>query len=140
MGWVISCESCPNPSDMETTLLIQTKHEGWIRIRMCWISDCKHVLFLLLVMSDIRSVNFGSIYVNVSVTKERSRFKCTVVGPRCLISCLQTNTPVPHLPYPMFTIAMKVLALCGNGLWGKNEKGEQGKSYIFCPRIFIIPI
>lgn len=36
-----------------------------------------------------------------------SKFKCTVVGPMCLMSCLQKGEPVPQLPYPMFTAAMK---------------------------------
>ena len=39
------------------------------------------------------------------------RFKCTVVGPMCLIPCVEENSPIPNLPYPMYSTAMKVCNL-----------------------------
>jgi len=50
-----------------------------------------------------------------------SKYKCTVVGPRCLLSCLKSNTPVPELNYPMYTAAMKGLVVTCSGL-DKPEK------------------
>eukprot|EP00092_Neocalanus_flemingeri_P010154 GFUD01010944.1.p1 GENE.GFUD01010944.1~~GFUD01010944.1.p1 ORF type:complete len:1552 (+),score=561.52 GFUD01010944.1:76-4731(+) len=52
-----------------------------------------------------------------------SKFKCTVVGPRCLLACLASNTPVPELPYPMYTAAMKGMIVTISGL----EKPEKEK-------------
>ena len=52
-----------------------------------------------------------------------SRFKCTVIGPRCLLTSLAEGTPVPELPYPMYTATlrgidykMQTLASCRTGL------------------------
>ena len=42
------------------------------------------------------------------------RFKCTVVGPMCLIPCVEENSPIPNLPYPMYSTAMKVCTSHGN--------------------------
>jgi len=50
-----------------------------------------------------------------------NKFKCTVVGPRCLLACLAMNTPVPELNYPMFTAAMKGLVITCSGL-DKQQK------------------
>jgi len=52
-----------------------------------------------------------------------SKFKCTIVGPRCLLACLAANTPVPELPYPMYTAAMKGVIITISGL----DKGEKEK-------------
>ena len=35
------------------------------------------------------------------------RYKCTIVGPRCLLTCLQKGEPVPDLPYPMYTASFR---------------------------------
>ena len=40
---------------------------------------------------------------------------------RCLLSCLQSNTPVPELTYPMYTAAMEGLVVTCSGL-DKAEK------------------
>ena len=45
-----------------------------------------------------------------------SRFRCTVVGPRCLLACLRANTPVPEMPYPLYTAAMRGLNVSFTGL------------------------
>jgi len=45
-----------------------------------------------------------------------SKPRCTVLGPRCLLSCLRNNTPVPELPYPLYTVAMRGLDICFSGL------------------------
>ena len=53
-----------------------------------------------------------------------SKFKCPIVGPRCLLTCLNKNEPVPELPYPMYTAAMKGLIVTSTGFQGKDEKKE----------------
>ena len=45
-----------------------------------------------------------------------SRFRCTVVGPRCLLACLRAGTPVPEMPYPLYTAAMRGLNVSFTGL------------------------
>ena len=35
------------------------------------------------------------------------RYRCTIVGPRCLLTCLQKGEPVPDLPYPMYTASFR---------------------------------
>ena len=32
-----------------------------------------------------------------------------MVGPRCLLACLRAGTPVPEMPYPLYTAAMRGL-------------------------------
>ncbi len=44
-----------------------------------------------------------------------SRFKCTVVGPRCLLSCLSDSVPVPELPYPMYTATLRGCVVTSTG-------------------------
>ena len=44
-----------------------------------------------------------------------SRFKCTVIGPRCLSSCLDLNAEVPNLPYPVYTAAMSKCVVTSTG-------------------------
>jgi len=55
-----------------------------------------------------------------------SKFRCTVVGPRCLLSCLTTSTPVPEMPYPLYTAAMRGLNVSFSGL-DPNVKKELKK-------------
>ena len=53
-----------------------------------------------------------------------SKFKCTVIGPRCLLTCLIKNQPVPNLPYPMYTVAMEGMVVTSTGFQGKDDKKE----------------
>ncbi|XP_023332368.1 DNA topoisomerase 2-binding protein 1-A [Eurytemora carolleeae] len=52
-----------------------------------------------------------------------NKFKCTVVGPMCLIPCVEENSPIPNLPYPMYSTAMKGLWITISG-FHKDEKAE----------------
>ena len=50
-----------------------------------------------------------------------SKFKCTVVGPRCLLTCLQKGQAVPNLPYPVIRQICELLfdskqSNCNTGL------------------------
>ena len=45
-----------------------------------------------------------------------------MVGPRCLLSCLRTNTPVPEMPYPLYTAAMRGLNVSFTGLDAEQKK------------------
>jgi topoisomerase (DNA) II binding protein 1 len=51
-----------------------------------------------------------------------SKFRCTVVGPRCLLACLRTNTPVPEMPFPLYTAAMRGLNVSFTGLDPAEKK------------------
>ena len=44
-----------------------------------------------------------------------ARYKCTIVGPRCLVTCLQKGMPVPNLPYPMYTASFRDLIITSTG-------------------------
>ena len=35
------------------------------------------------------------------------KFKCAVIGPRCLLMSLSMGQSVPDLPYPMYNAAMR---------------------------------
>lgn len=52
-----------------------------------------------------------------------TRFKCTVVGPRCLLSCLAESVPVPELPYPMYTAALRGCVVTSTG-FSREKKSE----------------
>ncbi len=55
------------------------------------------------------------------------RFKCTVVGPRCLLTCLNKNQPVPDLPYPMFTASMTSMIVTSTGFAKERKVDLQSK-------------
>ena len=52
-----------------------------------------------------------------------TRYKCTIVGPRCLITCLQKGEPVPDLPYPMYTASFRNLIVTSTG-FSKDQKND----------------
>ncbi len=41
--------------------------------------------------------------------------RCTIVGPRCLLSCLLEGVPVPALPYPMYTASLRDCVVTSTG-------------------------
>ncbi|XP_076674457.1 mutagen-sensitive 101 isoform X2 [Andrena cerasifolii] len=43
-------------------------------------------------------------------------FKCSIVGPRCLLLCFVNGEPIPEGPSPIYTTAMKGLCICASGL------------------------
>ena len=38
-----------------------------------------------------------------------------IVGPRCLLTCMDTGKAIPSLPYPMYTAAMRDLVITATG-------------------------
>ncbi|KAG0723109.1 DNA topoisomerase 2-binding protein 1 [Chionoecetes opilio] len=52
-----------------------------------------------------------------------SGFKCVVVGPRCILSCLHRIQPIPQLPSPIHNTAMRGLVITTTG-FEKNKKLE----------------
>ena len=50
--------------------------------------------------------------------------KVTVLGPSCLVSCLQRNMAVPATPYPVYSSALRGLVVTSSGL----ETGEMDKA------------
>ena len=49
--------------------------------------------------------------------------KCRIVGPQCVISCLQTRTPLPFVAHPVYTVAMRGVFACCTSV-PKNERDE----------------
>jgi len=50
------------------------------------------------------------------------QFKCSVLGPSVLLSCLATSSPVPTLPYPVYSIAMRGLLVTCTGVDMEKKK------------------
>eukprot|EP00092_Neocalanus_flemingeri_P040838 GFUD01044457.1.p1 GENE.GFUD01044457.1~~GFUD01044457.1.p1 ORF type:complete len:510 (+),score=168.37 GFUD01044457.1:65-1594(+) len=84
-----------------------------------WVEE-QEVLNMSLTKMDVLVMDpFSGLGFN-HVTSD---LKCTLVGPRCLLACLASNTPVPELPYPVYTAAMKGMIITTSGL-EKNEKDK----------------
>ena len=56
-----------------------------------------------------------------------TQYKCTIVGPRCILTCLHLGDSVPELPYPMFTASMRRLIITSTN-FTKERKTEIQKS------------
>jgi len=55
-----------------------------------------------------------------------SQYSCSVLGPSVLLSSLATNSPVPELPYPVYTSAMKGMIITTSGMdLGEKKKLKQ---------------
>ena len=65
-----------------------------------------------------------------------TRFKCTIVGPRCLLQCLLDNKSVPDLPYPVFTASMRGLIVTSTN-FSKERKNELQLRGNFCRYFFL---
>lgn len=50
-----------------------------------------------------------------------TNFKCTIVGPQCLLSSLDEGLPVPDMPYPMYTAAMRDCIVTSTGFEKENK-------------------
>ncbi|XP_027237421.2 DNA topoisomerase 2-binding protein 1 isoform X2 [Penaeus vannamei] len=50
-------------------------------------------------------------------------FKCVVLGPRCLLTCLHRKEPIPELPSPIHNTAMKGMVVTTTG-FEKDVKAE----------------
>eukprot|EP00092_Neocalanus_flemingeri_P108788 GFUD01139726.1.p1 GENE.GFUD01139726.1~~GFUD01139726.1.p1 ORF type:complete len:533 (-),score=170.64 GFUD01139726.1:22-1620(-) len=84
-----------------------------------WVEE-QEVLNMSLTKMDVLVMDpFSGLGFN-HVTSD---LKCTLVGPRCLLACLASNTPVPELPYPVYTAAMKGMIITTSGL-ERNEKDK----------------
>ncbi|KAK3930026.1 DNA topoisomerase 2-binding protein 1-A [Frankliniella fusca] len=55
------------------------------------------------------------------------KYKCVIIGPRCLNHCLMRDEAIPIVPYPTFTDAMKdlVITSSGGGVEAKKEIKER---------------
>ena len=56
-----------------------------------------------------------------------TQYKCTIVGPRCILTCLHLGDSVPELPYPMFTASMRRLIITSTN-FTKERKTEIQKT------------
>jgi len=50
------------------------------------------------------------------------KFSCSVIGPSVLLAGLATNSPVPQLPYPVYTTAMRGLIITTSGMEQTEKK------------------
>lgn len=50
-----------------------------------------------------------------------SRHRCSVIGPRCLLSSIHANMPVPELPYPMYTASLRGCVVTSTG-FSRDQK------------------
>ena len=55
------------------------------------------------------------------------KFKCTIIGPQCLLVSVQKNDPLPEVFYPVFTVAMKGLVITSTGCNTQEKKDIQEK-------------
>lgn len=55
------------------------------------------------------------------------RFKCTVIGPQCLLVSVHKGEPLPEVPTPVFTVAMKGLVVTTTGCSPQEKKEIQEK-------------
>lgn len=51
-----------------------------------------------------------------------SKFSCSIIGPSVLLASLASNTPVPELPYPVFTTAMRGMIITTSGMEQAEKK------------------
>ncbi|PFX26384.1 DNA topoisomerase 2-binding protein 1-A [Stylophora pistillata] len=63
--------------------------------------------------SDLENIDLEtqrSVYVLENFEGESFEYlkksKCRIVGPQCILSCLQTQTPLPNVQYPVYGVAM----------------------------------
>ena len=54
-------------------------------------------------------------------------FKCTIIGPQCLLVCVQRNEPLPDVSYPVFTVGMKGVVVTSTGCNAQEKKDIQEK-------------
>ena len=53
------------------------------------------------------------------------RHKCCVIGPQCLLVSIQKGEPLPDVPTPVFTVAMKGLVVTSTGCSPQEKKEIQ---------------
>jgi len=87
------------------------------RLNPLWISE-NDLLQIKPSMADVIILDqfSGPGYDHVTA------FRCTVLGPSVLLSCIPYNRPVPNLPYPVFNTAMKGMIVSSTGLELSEKK------------------
>lgn len=87
----------------------------WIQELECVkLKPCKEDVFILSEFT-------GSLFDYLR------RFKCTVIGPQCLLVSVQKGEPLPEVPTPVFTVAMKGLVVTTTGCSPQEKKEIQEK-------------
>ncbi|KOC70830.1 DNA topoisomerase 2-binding protein 1-A [Habropoda laboriosa] len=76
----------------------------WINEKKC--DEMKPVKHDVFVMEEFEGDTF----------KKLKTFKCSIVGPRCLLLCFINREPIPEGKSPVFTTAMRGLCICASGL------------------------
>ncbi|XP_017886293.1 DNA topoisomerase 2-binding protein 1 isoform X2 [Ceratina calcarata] len=52
-------------------------------------------------------------------------FKCSIIGPRCLLICFANGEPIPAGTNPVYTTAMRNLCICASGLSPEEKENVQ---------------
>ena len=82
----------------------------WIQEEDCLkLKPCKEDVFMLAKFS-------GDIFEYLR------GFKCTIIGPQCLLVSIQKGEPLPDVPSPVFTVAMKGLTVTSTGFNIQEKK------------------
>lgn len=112
------------PDEGASSPCLLAAHQACERFKSKWISakDC-------LQMSPTKQEVFvcdpfeGKAFAHLT-----SGFKCVVVGPRCVLSCLYRTEPIPQLPSPIHNTAMRGLVITTTGF--ERARKEELKSMV----------
>lgn len=95
----------------------------WLQEEDCLrLKPCKEDVFILSKFA-------GSLFDNLR------RFKCTIIGPQCLLVSVHKGEPLPEVPSPVFTVAMKGLTITSTG-FNPQEKKEIADRVMFMGGIY----
>lgn len=82
----------------------------WLQEKECGLlKPCKEDVFILAEFS-------GSLFENLR------KYKCTIIGPQCLLVSVHKGEPLPEVPSPVFTVAMKGLTITSTGFNAQEKK------------------
>jgi topoisomerase (DNA) II binding protein 1 len=88
---------------------------NWIQEEACMkLKPCKEDVFIL-------SEFVGPLFEFLR------QLKCTVIGPQCLLVSVNKGEPLPDVPTPVFTVAMKGIIVTTTGCTPQEKKEIQEK-------------
>lgn len=81
---------------------------------------CHHLLMVVIIFLNC-IFKISSLLISGKVFDHLVQTQSRVVGPQCILKCLSTNQPIPRLPNPLYSTAMKTVILtCTN--MDRNQK------------------
>ncbi|KAK4018542.1 hypothetical protein OUZ56_000592 [Daphnia magna] len=88
---------------------------NWIQEEACMkLKPCKEDVFIL-------SEFVGPLFEFLR------HFRCTIIGPQCLLVSVNKGEPLPDVPTPVFTVAMKGIIVTTTGCSPQEKKDIQEK-------------